>query len=125
MNAVDTFHQRLREEIATVEKEIQSHNQQVEALTQRLEGLKRADELFDSDQAAIAELLQAGVTDGSATTREMATVPAAIMQRAAARPTVTEVKKPSGRSTQITQGKTGRAQKPHTAVAVTGTPGST
>jgi hypothetical protein len=58
MNSVDTFHQRLRDEFAAVEKEIQSHNQQVESLTKRLAGLKRADELFESDQAAIAELLQ-------------------------------------------------------------------
>jgi hypothetical protein len=38
MNSVDTFKKRLREEIASVEQEIQSHNQQVEALTKRLEG---------------------------------------------------------------------------------------
>jgi hypothetical protein len=68
MNSVDTFHKRLRDEIAAVEKEIQSDNQQIEALTKRLEGLKRADELFDSDQAAIAELLHTGVADGSGTT---------------------------------------------------------
>ena len=58
MNSVDTFHKRLRDEIAVVEKAIQSHKQQGEALTKRLEGLKRADELFESEQAAIAELLQ-------------------------------------------------------------------
>ena len=58
MNSVDTFHKRLREEIAAVEKEIHSHHQQVEALAKRLEGLKRTDELFESEQAAIAELLQ-------------------------------------------------------------------
>jgi hypothetical protein len=33
MNSVDTFHKRLRDEIAAVEKEIQSHNKQIEALT--------------------------------------------------------------------------------------------
>jgi hypothetical protein len=65
-----------------VEKEIQSHNQRVESLTQRLKGLKRADELFESDQAAIVELLQAGIADGSGITREMATAPAVTMQRA-------------------------------------------
>jgi hypothetical protein len=116
MNAVDTFHKRLREEIATVEREIQSHNQQVETLTQRLEGLKRADELFDSDQAAITELLQAGVTNGIAATRGMATVPAATMKKAVARPTAADAQKQPGRDTRITQGKTGRAQ----AVARTG-----
>src|SRR5437773_2244648 len=82
MNSVDTFHKRLRDEIAAVEKEIQSHNQQVESLTKRLEGLKRADELFDSDQAAIAELLQTGVADGSGATVGMATAPAAKVQKA-------------------------------------------
>ena len=81
MNSVDTFHKRLRDEIAAVEKEIQSHNQQIEALTKRLEGLKRADELFDSDQAAIAELLQTGVADGSGTTGGIATAPAAKVQK--------------------------------------------
>jgi hypothetical protein len=38
MNAVDTYQKRLRDEIAVVEKEIQSHNQQVAALNQRLRG---------------------------------------------------------------------------------------
>ena len=81
MNSVDTFKKRLREEIATVEQKIQAHNQQVEALTERLEGLKRADELFDSEHAAIAELLQASIGDGSGITRLMATAPASMTQR--------------------------------------------
>jgi hypothetical protein len=110
MNAVDTFHKRLREEIATVEQEIQSHNQQVEALTQRLEGLKRADELFDSDQAAIAELLQASMTNGSAATRGMAAAPLATMQRTAARPKAADAQEQPSRNTRIIRGKTGRAQ---------------
>ncbi len=58
MNAVDTHQKRLHDEIAAVEKEIQSHNQQVAALNQRLEGLKRAVELFESEQSAIVELLR-------------------------------------------------------------------
>jgi hypothetical protein len=53
MKSVDTFHKRLRDEIAAVEKEIQSHNQQVESLTKRLEGLTRA----DVDNAALKDLL--------------------------------------------------------------------
>jgi hypothetical protein len=48
MNSLNTFEMRIRDELAAVEKEIQSHNQQVGLLTKRLEGLKRADELFDS-----------------------------------------------------------------------------
>jgi len=111
MNSVDTFHKRLRDEIAAVEKEIQSHNQQVESLTQRLKGLKRADELFESDQAAIAELLQTGIANGSGITREMATAPAATMQRAAVSLKATGAQQQLGRRTQVGRGKmqTGRA----------------
>jgi hypothetical protein len=113
MNSVDTFHQRLRDEIVAVEKEIQFHNQQVEGLTKRLEGLKRADELFESDQAAIAELLQASIGNGSGITRETATAPAATTQRAAANPKTTgTLQKQLGRTTRFSRGnmKTGRAQ---------------
>jgi hypothetical protein len=107
MASVDTFHQRLRDEIATVEQEIQSHNQQVEALTQRLEGLKRADELFDSDQAAMAELLQAGIADGSGPAREMATAP---VPKAPPSPKAAAARKQLGRNSQVSrrQTKTGR-----------------
>jgi hypothetical protein len=104
MNSVDTFKKRLREEIAAVEQEIQAHNQQGEALTRRLEGLKRADELFESDQAAIAELLQATLIHGSATAREMAPAPAITTQRAAASPKATGAQKQLG--TQVGRGKT-------------------
>ena len=111
MKSVDTFHKRLRDEIAAVEKEIQSHNQQVESLTKRLEGLKRADELFESDQAAIAELLQTSIANGSGITREMAIAPAAMMQRATVSPKATGAQKQLGRRTQVGRGKmqTGRA----------------
>jgi hypothetical protein len=111
MNSVDTFHKRLRDEIAVVEKEIQSHNQQVESLTHRLKGLKRADELVESDQAAIAELLQTGIANGSGMTRDMATAPAVTMQRAAVSLKATGAQKQLGRSTQVGRGKmqTGRA----------------
>jgi hypothetical protein len=111
MKSVDTFHKRLRDEIAAVEKEIQSHNQQVESLTKRLEGLKRADELFESDQAAIAELLQTSIANGSAITREMAIAPAATMQRATVSLKPTGAQKQLGRRTQVGRGKmqTGRA----------------
>jgi hypothetical protein len=113
MNSVDTFKKRLREEIAAVEKEIQAHNQQVEILTKRLEGLKRAAELFDSDQAAVAELLQATIDNGSGITRETATAPAATTQRAAANPKTTgTLQKQLGHTTRIGRGnmKIGHAQ---------------
>jgi hypothetical protein len=110
MNSVGTFKKRLREEIASVEQEIQAHNQQAEALSTRLEGLKRADELFDSDQAAIAELLQASIGDGSGITRELATAPSVTTQRAA-RLKATDARKQLGRGTQTGRGnmKPGRA----------------
>jgi hypothetical protein len=106
MNSVDTFKKRLREEIASVEQEIQSHNQQVEALTKRLEGLRRADELFDSDQTAIAELLQATLIHGNGTAREMAPAPATTKQGAAVSPKARGAQKQLGRGTQIGRGKT-------------------
>jgi hypothetical protein len=111
MNSVDTFHERLRDEIAAVEKEIQSHHQQVESLTKRLEGLKRAGELFESDQAAMVELLQTSIADESGITREMATAPPATLQRAAASLKATGAQKQIGLRTQVGRGKmqTGRA----------------
>ena len=111
MNSVDTFHKRLRDEIAAVEQEIQSHNQQVESLTDRLKGLNRAAELFESDQAAIAELLQAGIADGSGTTREMATAPAT-MQRAAVSPKATGTHKQLRRGTRVGRGETQTGRAP-------------
>jgi len=62
-------------------KTIQAHNQLVEALSTRLGGLTRADQLFESDQAAAAELLQASIDSWSGITRETATTPAAATQR--------------------------------------------
>jgi hypothetical protein len=110
MASLDSFHKRLRNEIAVVEREIQSHNQQVETLGKRLEGLKRAIELFGSDQAAIAELLQTSMINGSAINEKMATVPAVTMQRTVARPKTTGVQKQPGRSAQVSQSSTKHAQ---------------
>jgi hypothetical protein len=115
MASIDTFHQQLRDEIAAVEKEIQSHNQQVEALTKRLEGLKRADELFDSDQAAMAELLQTGIADGSATTREMAPAPATKVPKAPPSPKAAAAHQQLGRHTQISRGQTKTGREARTA----------
>jgi hypothetical protein len=75
MNSLDAFEKRLRDETATVEQEIQLHNQQLEALNKRLEGLRRAAELLESDQTAIAELLQTGTVNGRTISWE--TAPAA------------------------------------------------
>ena len=59
MSKVDPHQQRLHDEYSVVEKEIEAHSGQIDELKQRLEGLKRAIELFGSDQAAISELLRA------------------------------------------------------------------
>ena len=64
MNRVDTHQQRLRDEFSAVEKEIESHNGQIEELNKRLEGLKRAIELFESDHLAITELLRTTAHNG-------------------------------------------------------------
>jgi len=106
MNSIDAFQKRLRDETAAVEKEIQSHNQQAEALSKRLEGLKRAAALFDSEQDAIAELLQVGTANGGGVPREMSAVPAGKMQTAAASAKATAARKQVGRNTQIGRGKT-------------------
>jgi hypothetical protein len=82
MNSIDEFQKRVRDETATVEKEIQSYNQQLEALNIRLEGLRRAAELFESEQAAIVELLQTNTVNGRGIPREMPTSPAAKVQTA-------------------------------------------
>src|SRR5712692_4171196 len=50
--------------------------QQIEALSRRLEGQKRALELFESEQSAIAELLGTSLADGTGLPREMETASA-------------------------------------------------
>jgi len=60
-SSVETYQKRLRDEASLVEQEIESHNEQIETLNTRLEGLKRALELCDSEQSAVAELLRTGV----------------------------------------------------------------
>ena len=61
--------------------------------------------MFESDQAAIAELLQTGIANGSGITPELAAAPAATMQRAAVSPKATGAQKQLGRRTQAGRGK--------------------
>jgi hypothetical protein len=106
MNSIDAFQKRLRDETVTVEKEVQSHNQQLEILTRRLEGLKRAAELFDSEQAAVAELLQASIGNGTGISPEIATTPSSARQRPPANPKTTRtLQKQADRITRIGRGK--------------------
>ena len=51
----------MQDGIAAVENEINARTQKIEGLIKRLEGLKRALELFRSDQAAISQLLRASI----------------------------------------------------------------
>jgi hypothetical protein len=86
MDSLNAFEKRLRDETAAVEKEIGSHKQQLEALNKRLEGLKRAAELFESEEAAISELLQAGTANGGVTSQRIPTLPVAKVQTTPAGP---------------------------------------
>src|SRR5580698_4709899 len=70
MDSVATFQKRVQDELAAVENEISERNQQIEALNKRLEGLKRARELFDSDPAAITELLRSSSPAGNGTSNK-------------------------------------------------------
>jgi hypothetical protein len=99
MNSLDAFGKRLRDETATVEQEIQLHNRQLEALSQRLEGLRRAAELLESDQTAIVELLQTGSANGLTISREMPTAPAARQQLTSTRFKAVAASKQLNRST--------------------------
>ena len=105
MASVDLFKSQLREQIAAVEQEIQRRNQQVDALSTRLESMKRADQLFESDQTAVAELLQASIANGSDISRLTRTgaEPAATTQRAA-RPKATGARNERGRTTRPSRG---------------------
>src|ERR1700730_4584523 len=79
MDLVRTYQKRLQDGIAAVEHDITARTQQIEVLTKRLEGLKRALELFRSDQAAITELLRTSIEAeiGPLATQSAAARPAA------------------------------------------------
>jgi hypothetical protein len=110
MNSVQTYQKRLRDEVATVEKEVQSHSQQIEALNKRLEGLKRAIALFESEQPAIAELLRTSMPDGDGFTRGMAMVSTAIAQETASSRRQGPLQKKPGRPGHNGRGKAKAAQ---------------
>ena len=106
MSSIDTLPKRLHDETVMIEKEIQSHNQQVEVLTTRLQGLKRASELLNSEQAAIAELLQAVIANRGADSRQVATMPVARGQKSVPNPKAIAVRQQLGRNTQVRRAKT-------------------
>jgi prophage DNA circulation protein len=81
MNSIATYQKRLQDEVSVVEKEIQSHSQQIDALNKRLEGLKRAVQLVESEEPAIAELLRTNLPDGNGGRPEMTTESIATRQK--------------------------------------------
>jgi hypothetical protein len=111
MKSLDRFEKRLRDETAAVEREIESHQQQLEALNKRLEGLKRAAELFESEQAAISELLQAGTANGGVIARGLSTAPVAKAQKATSTLTPVGTQKRRAPSTQSPTKPVGHARR--------------
>jgi hypothetical protein len=102
MNSIETLEKQLHDKTAMVERKIQSRNQLVEVLTVRLEGLKRAAQLLNSEHAAIAESLQA---NRDANTRP-ATMLAAQGQKSVPNPRAIPLRRQLRRHTQISRGKT-------------------
>jgi hypothetical protein len=111
MNAVDTHQKRLRNEVAAVEKEIQSHNQQIATLNQRLKGLKRAVELFGSEQSAMVELLRTNTPLAEGFFGDTAIASAATPQNAGAHRNATRLHSQSRPVTQTGRRKTSDNQK--------------
>jgi hypothetical protein len=110
MNSVETYQKRLRDEVSAIEKEIQSHHQQIEALNKRLEGLKRAVELVESEQPAIAELLRTSIPDGDGSARGMPIEPTVTTKKAATSHRKGLPQKQSGRVGHNERDKTKEAQ---------------
>jgi prophage DNA circulation protein len=114
MNSIATYQKRLQNEVSVVEKEIQSHSQQIEALNKRLEGLKRAVQLVESEELAIAELLRTNLPDGNGNRPEMTTEPIATRQKTASSDEQGLSQK-SARSGQNGRGKTTTMRMAHKA----------
>ena len=105
MNSVDAFQKRLHDHLRMVEKEIDSHNQQVEVLTKRLEALRRAAQLFESDQVAVAELLQTSVADSGTSSQDMAARSAVTTHGLAKSPNATRAQRQLPPRTQSGRGQ--------------------
>jgi len=88
LNSIETYQEHLRDELAAVENEIKDRNRQVEMLAKRVESLKRAFALLDSEQLAIAELLRTSgqVPNGASGIPEVSTPPAAKVSAVKAAP---------------------------------------
>jgi hypothetical protein len=108
MDSLTSFETRLHDATAAVEKEIESCNQQLEVLNNRLEGLRRAAELFESEQAAMAELLRAGTPNGGVISAEFSTAPVAKTHRPTAASHLTNGQKQRPADTQSGSKSPGR-----------------
>jgi hypothetical protein len=83
-SSVETYQKRLQDEASVVEQEIESHRLQIETLNARLQGLKRALELCDSEQSAVTELLRTGIPGLELAVATPSRKPASTMQRSVA-----------------------------------------
>jgi hypothetical protein len=110
MDSVKTYQKRLRDEVSAVEKEIQSRNEQIEQLNKRLQGMKRAVELFETEEPAMAELLRTNLADGDGAPPEVAIEPMATGQKAAASRIHRLPQKQSARANHNGRGNTKTAQ---------------
>jgi len=106
MDSLQRYQKRLRDEVAAVEKEIQSHTQRIAALNQRLEGLKRAVELFESEQSAMVELLRTNTPLAEGLFRDAAIASAATAPNAGAHRNATPLQGQSRPLTQTGHSKT-------------------
>ena len=106
MDSLQRYRKRLRDEVAAVEKEIKSHNEQGAAFNQRLEGLKRAVELFESEQSAIVELLRTNTPLAEGLFRDTAIASSATAQNVRAHRNATPLHSQSRPVTQTGRGKT-------------------
>jgi hypothetical protein len=83
----------------SVEKEIRSYNQQLEALNRRPEGLRPAAELLESEQFAIVELLETGTAIRGGIPLQLSIPPVAYLQKGATSSKRTTARKALGRNT--------------------------
>jgi hypothetical protein len=115
LSSIETYQERLRGDLAAIEDEIKDRNQSIEALTKRIEGLKRALELFGSEQSAVAELLRTSgqAPNGASGILEVSTPPAAKVsaEKAAPPAAMRKAKAPSAASSKPPRQLGVRAQK--------------
>lgn len=91
MNSILLFQKRLRDETATVVQEVQ-------ALNERLERLRRASKLLESEQVAIQELLLISTANEHTNSQGLPISPVAKLQKSATNSNATAVRKAVNRT---------------------------